>query len=101
MMILIGILVLGSLLSGGTRRHEGSALGGLLLLPVLLFGGLIAIPVIFSVLAMFGSAIGGVFAGLSSLASGAFSGISLVIGIVAGVVLYYIIRRRKGEAAEE
>ena len=101
MLRLLGILTLGNLIFGGNRRHNDSFLGGLLLLPALMFGGWIAIAVVGGVLSLVGSVIGGIFSGLTSLAAGAFSGKGIVIGIVIGVVLYYCLRRQKNESAEE
>ena len=94
MLRLLGILTLGNLIFGDRRRH-GSFLGGLLILPVLMFGGWIAIAVIGGVLGLIGSIIGGIFSGLSSLASAAFSGSGLLIGIVIGLVAFYYFRNRK------
>jgi hypothetical protein len=74
---------------------------GLFILPALMFGGWIVVAVLGSILGLVGSIIGGVFEGLGSLASGAFSGGGLVIGIVIGFALYFFIRRRKNEVAEE
>ena len=100
MLRLLGILTLGNLIFGGNRHHNDSFLGGLLLLPALMFGGWIAIAVVGGVLSLIGSVIGGIFSGLTSLASGVFSGSGLVIGIVIGLALYYSIRRQKNESAE-
>ena len=102
MLRLLGILALGNLLFGD-RRHRGSGsfLGGLFILPALMFGGWMAIAVIGGVLGLVGSIIGGIFSGLTSLASGVFSGNGVVVGIVIGLVLYYFIRRRKAEASWE
>ena len=100
MLRLLGILTLGNLIFGGNRHHNDSFLGGLLLLPALMFGGWIAIAVVGGVLSLVGSVIGGIFSGLTSLAAGVFSGKGIVIGIVVGVVRYYYIRRQKNESAE-
>ena len=94
MLRLLGILTLGSLIFGDHRHHD-SFLGGLLILPVLMFGGWIAIAVIGGVLGLIGSVIGGIFTGLSCLTSAAFSGGGLVIGIVIGLVAFYCFRNRK------
>ncbi len=84
------------------RRPMGFfPLGSLFILPALMFGGWIVVAVLSSILGLVGSIIGGVFEGLGSLASGAFSGGGLVIGIVIGLALYFFIRKRKNEAAEE
>ena len=100
MLRLLGILALGDLLFGG-RRGRGSFLGGLLILPALMFGGWMVIAILGGVLGLIGSIIGGIFSGLTSLASGAFSGHGVVIGIVIGLALYSYIRRQKAETAEE
>ena len=76
-------------------------LGGLFILPALMFGGWIVVAVLGGILGLVGSIIGGVFEGLGSLASGAFTGGGLVIGIVIGLALYFFIRRRKNETTEE
>ena len=99
MLRLLGILTLGSLIFGD--RHHGSFLGGLLILPVLMFGGWIAIAVIGGVLGLIGSIIGGIFSGLSSLTSAAFSGSGLVIGIIIGLVAFYYFRNRNVRNADE
>jgi len=101
MLRLLGILTLGNLIFGGNRRRNDSLLGGLLLLPALIFGGWIALAVIGGVFSLIGTVIGGIFSGLASIASGIFSGSGLVIGIVIGVALYYYIRRQNNETAEE
>ena len=101
MLRLLGILALGNMIFGDNRRRNSNLLGGLILLPALIFGGWIAISVVCGVLGLIGSVIGGIFAGLASLASGVFSGRGLVIGIVIGVVLYYYIRRQNNNTAEE
>ena len=93
MLRLLGIITLGNLLFGDRRRHD-SFLGGLLILPVLMFGGWIAIAVLGGVFGLIGSIIGGIFSGLSSLASAAFSGSGLVIGIIIGIIAFYYFRNR-------
>ena len=100
MLRLLGIITLGNLLFGDRRRHD-SFLGGLLILPVLMFGGWIAIAVIGGVLGLIGSIIGGIFSGLSSLTSVAFSGSGLVIGIIIGLVAFYYFRNRNMRNAAE
>ena len=100
MLRLLGILALGNMILGdrGCRRHDphhnSSILGGLFILPMMMFGGWIAIAVIGGVLGLISSVIGGIFSGLSSLASAAFSGSGLVIGILIGLVAFYWIRNR-------
>ena len=101
MLRLLGILTLGNLIFGGDRRRNDSLLGGLLLLPALIFGGWVARAVIGGVFSLIATVIGGVFSGLASIASGIFSGHGLVIGIIIGIALYYYTRRRNNETAEE
>ena len=96
MLRLLGIITLGNLIFGDRRRHD-SFLGGLLILPALMFGGWIAIAVVGGVLGLIGSIIGGFFSGLSSLTSAAFSGGGLVIGIVIGLAAYYYFRNRNAQ----
>ena len=69
-------------------------LGGLFILPALMFGGWIAVAVLASVLSLAGSIIGGVFTGLGALAESAFSGNGIVIGIVIGLAAFYWFRNR-------
>ena len=102
MLRLLGILALGNMIFGDNRRRRnGSFLGGLLILPVLMFGGWIASAVIGGVLGLVGAVLGGVFSGLTSLASGVFSGSGVVIGIVIGFVLYFLLKKRKADGEEE
>ena len=100
MLRLLGILTLGNLIFGDRRRNDGF-LGGLLILPLLMFGGWIAIAVIGGVLGLIGSVIGGIFSGLASLASAAFSGSGLVIGIVIGLAAYWYFRNRNAHNAAD
>ena len=74
-------------------------LGGLFILPALMFGGWIVVAVLGGLLSLAGAVIGGVFEGLSSLTSGAFSVSGLVIGIMIGLVTFYCFRNRKKEEA--
>ena len=98
MLRLLGILALGNMIFGDNRhRRNGGFLGGLLILPVLMFGGWIAIAVIGGVLGLVGAVLGGVFSGLTSLASGVFSG----SGVVIGFVLYFLLKKRKEAGREE
>ena len=76
-------------------------LGGLFILPALMFGGWIVVAVLGGILGLVGSIIGGVFEGMGSLTSGAFTGGGLVIGVAIGLALYYFIRRGKNGAANE
>ena len=101
MLRLLGILTLGNLIFGGNRRRNDSLLGGLLLLPALIFGGWVALAVIGGVFSLIATVIGGIFSGLASIASGIFSGHGLVIGIIIGIALYYYVRRQNNETAEE
>ena len=100
MLRLLGILALGNLIFGD-NRHRGSFPGGLFVLPALMFGGWIAIAVIGGILGLIGSIIGGIFSGLASLASGAFSGSGVLIGIVIGLVLYFLLKKRNVAGEEE
>ena len=75
-------------------------MGGLFILPALMFGGWIAVAVIGGVLSLVGTFLGGIFSGLSSLASGAFSGSGLVIGIVLGFAAFCCFRNRKAGREE-
>lgn len=76
-------------------------IGGLFILPGLMFGGWIVIAVLGGILSLVGSVLGGVFSGLSSLSSTAFSGGGLVVGIVIGLVAYYSFRKRNAQNAAE
>ena len=98
MLRLLGIITLGNLIFGDRRRQD-SFLGGLLILPVLMFGGWIAIAVVGGVLGLIGSVIGGIFSGLASLTSAAFSGSGLVIGIVIGLAAFWYFRNRNARNA--
>ncbi len=84
------------------RRPMGFfPLGGLFILPALMFGGWIVIAVLGGILGLVGSILGGVFEGLSSLGSGAFTGGGLAAGVIIGLALYYFIRCRKNETSDE
>ena len=77
-------------------------LGGLFIVPALVFGGWIAVAVLCGVLGLVGTIIGGIFAeGLGFLASGAFTGSGLVIGIVIGLALYFWLKKRNTAKEEE
>ena len=76
-------------------------LGGLFILPALMFGGWIVVAVLGGILGLAGSIIGGVFEGLGSLASGAFTGSGLVMGIVIGLALYFWLKKRNTVKEEE
>ena len=83
------------------------------LFPGILFGGIFGIYAILAVLNVAGVVIGAVFSGLVAVFSGVMSGIGsvfsgigstggLIIGIVIGLVLYYVIRNhRKAQSEEE
>ena len=73
-------------------------LGGLFLLPALMFGGWIAIAGLEVVLTLIGAVIRGVFYGLSSLAYAGFSSSGLPVGIMIGLIAYCCFR--KGKNAE-
>ena len=75
-------------------------LGGLFILPALMFGGWIAVAVLAGVLSLAGSIIGGVFTGLGALAENAFSGNGLVTGIVIGLAAFYFFRNRNAKKEE-
>ena len=81
----------------------GSGLGGLALLPALLFGGWLIIPLTGMVLSAVIAIFANVFSGVGSLANGAFSGVTSVGGIVVGILigLALFFRLRNGKAAEE
>ncbi len=76
-------------------------LGGLFILPALMFGGWIAVAVLGGVLGLVGSILGGVFEGLGALASGAFTGGGLVVGIVIGLALFFRMKKRNTPKEEE
>jgi len=76
-------------------------LGGLFILPALMFGGWIVVVVPGGILGLVGSIIGGVFEGLGSLASGAFTDSALPIGIVMGLALYFWLKKRNTTKEEE
>lgn len=80
-------------------RRPMLGLGGLFILPALLFGGWIAIAVLGGILSLAGTVIGGVFEGLGALAEGVFSDIGLPIGIALGLVAFYGFRKKKKEEA--
>ena len=107
MLRLPGILALGNMIFSGNRsRRNGSFLGTLFILPVLIFGGWIALAAVGVVLSLIGTAIGGVFSVLASIAEGifsaAFSGSSLMVGIVIGLVALFCFRCAKNtESTEE
>ena len=83
---------------GYRRPRIGFGLGGLFLLPALMFGGWMILAVIGSLLGAVVMILGSVFSGLAAVADGLFSGISSVggigIGIVIGVALYFWMKKR-------
>jgi len=84
------------------RRPMGIfPLGGLFILPALMFGGWIVVATLGGILGLVGSIIGGVFEGLGSLTSGVFSGGGLVIGVVIGLVFYFWLKKRNAAKEEE
>ena len=74
-------------------------MGGLFILPALMFGGWIAVAVLGSLLSLAGTIIGGVFEGLDALAEGTSPSIELAIGIAIGLAAYFWFRKRKKEEA--
>ena len=91
------------MMNGRNRRGMG---GGLFLLPGLLFGGLFGIYAILAVLNAACIVIGAVFSGIINAVGSVFTeGFGntggLAIGMVIGLVGYYVIRRRKNGTADE
>ena len=83
------------------RRHMGLLpLGGLFLLPVLMFGGWFALAAILGIISLAGTVLGGVFRGLSHLFSGAFSGSGILIGIALGLLGFRAFCNRKAQEEE-
>ena len=84
------------------RRPMGLfPLGGLFILPALMFGGWIVLAVLGGILGLAGSIISEVFGGLSFLASEAFTGAGLVAGIVIGILVFCGLKKKKEAAREE
>ena len=82
------------------RRPMGFfPVGGLFILPALMFGGWIAVAVLGGLLSLAGTVIGGVLEEVGLLAEGVFSGSGLVIGMVIGLVAFYYFRNKKKEEA--
>ena len=75
-------------------------MGGLFILPALMFGGWIVLAVLGGVVSLIGSILGGMLEGLSSLAAGAFSGSGLLLGIIIGLAAYYVFKKRNTERKE-
>ena len=87
---------------GGPMHHRPMGffpMGGLFILPALMFGGWIVVAVLGGLLSLAGMVIGGIFEGLDALAEGAFSGGGIVIGVVIGLVVFYCFRNRKRKEA--
>ena len=102
MLRLLGLLALGNMIFGDNRhRRNGNFLGGLFILPALMFGGWIAIAVIGGILGLVGTIIGGIFSGLTSIASDVFSGSGVVIGMIIGFALYLGLKKKKTARKEE
>lgn len=81
--------------------HRGFGLGGLFLLPALLFGGWMIIAVFGSLIGVVVMILGSLFSGLAAMAEGifsaAFSGSGLVLGIVIGLGLYFWLKKKNAE----
>ena len=89
---------------GGPMPHRPMGffpVGGLFLLPALMFGGWMVTAVVGGVLSVIAALIGGILSGLASLASGVFSGGGVAVGIVIGLAAYYCIRNRSAQRAAE
>ena len=74
-------------------------IGGLFILPALMFGGWAVVAVLGVLLSLVGTVIGCVFEGLGALAEGVFSGSGLLIGIVIGLIAFRYFRNKKKEEA--
>ena len=102
MLRLPGILALGNMIFGGSRRcRHGSFPGSLFLLPALMFGGWIAAAAVGGILSLVCAVTGGAFSGLESVASGVFSGSGIVPGIVIGLAAFCFFRNRDAQNAAE
>ena len=102
---------------GRSMHHRGFfPMGGLFLVPGILFGGLIGLYAILAVLNVAGVVISAVLSGLAyvftglieafgSVFSGVFSGTaaigSVIIGVVLGLIGYRMLRDRKARKAAE
>ena len=86
---------------GPMYGHRGFSLGGLFLLPALLFGGWMIIAVFGSLIGVVVMILGSLFSGLAAMAEGifsaAFSGSGLVLGIVIGLGLYFWLKKKNAE----
>ena len=74
-------------------------MGGLFIMPALMFGGWAVVAVLGVLLSLVGTVIGCVFEGLGALAEGVFSGSGLLIGIVIGLIAFRYFRNKKKEEA--
>ena len=74
-------------------------LGGLFILPALMFGGWIVVAVLGGLLSLAGAVIGGVFEGLGALTEGTFSIGGVAIGMVIGMAAFRYFRNKKREEA--
>ena len=88
---------------GGYRpMGAGFGLGGLFLLPALLFGGWMIVAVVGMVFSGVIMILGSIFSGIGHLANGVFSGVTSVgaiaVGVLIGLALFF--RVRNGKAAE-
>ena len=99
---------------GGRRMPHGGyrPMGGLFMVPGILFGGFFGIYVILALLNVAGIVIGSVFSGLAAVFSGLMNGVGeifsgigstggVIAGIVMGVILYYVIRRQRNARSTE
>ena len=86
-------------------RPMGFGLGGLFLLPALLFGGWMIVAVVGTVFSAVIMILGSIFSGISYLADGVSSGITSVgavaVGILIGLALFFRIRNRRAAENEE
>ena len=103
MLRLLGILALVNMITGDNRRRRnaGGLLGGLFLLPALMFGGWIVLAVLGGVLGLFGMIVGGIFSGLSAVTETVFSGSGFAIGVVLGLALYFWMKKKNAAKEEE
>ncbi len=76
------------------RPVTGFGLGGLFLLPALLFGGWVIIAVLGAIIGTIVMVFGEVFGGLASAAESVFSGVSSPGAIAVGAVIGYLLYRR-------
>ena len=74
--------------------QRGFGFGGLFFLPALMFGGWMAVALLAGILSMIGTVIGGLFSGLTAISNEVFSGSGLLTGIVIGLALFFVFRKR-------